>query len=220
MVDIGSSSITGDQVRCCRLLVFAKAPVPGQVKTRMQPHLSRQQSAQLHRRLVEHCLHHCASLPWLQLQLWVGSDHPWWAALQRRHSLSVYSQLGQNLGERMAAAVAAGPVDQHGLILIGTDCPDISSDYLRAASAALQQNDVVLGPAEDGGYVLIGFSMKHRQRYQAVFAGVDWSTDKVLAQTRQRLAQQHLRWVELPVLSDIDRPEDLKLLQRHFPDGY
>ena len=203
-----------------RLLVFAKAPVPGQVKTRMQPHLSTAQSAQLHRRLVEHCLHSCSSLPWAQLQLWVGSDHPWWAQLQLVTSLSVHYQQGEDLGARMAGAVASAANDELGLILIGTDCPDISGDYLRAAGAALQQHDVVLGPAEDGGYVLIGFSMQHRERYAAVFAGVDWSTDKVLAQTRQRLVQQQLRWAELPVLCDIDRPEDLPLLQRHFPDLY
>jgi rSAM/selenodomain-associated transferase 1 len=204
----------------CRLLVFAKAPVPGQVKTRMQPHLSPQQSAQLHRQLVEYCLRNCASLPWSQLQLWVGSEHPWWAELQRRYALDLFQQRGQDLGQRMAGAVAAAQIDGCGLILIGTDCPDISGDYLRAAAAALRQYDVVLGPAEDGGYVLIGFSMRHRERYQAVFADVDWSTDRVLAQTRQRLVQQQLRWLELPVLADIDRPEDLRLLQRHFPGGY
>ena len=186
----------------------------------MQPFLSPQQSAQLHRRLVEHCLHTCSSLPWAQLQLWVGSDHPWWAQLQLGSSLSVHCQRGENLGARMAGAVAAAPIDERGLILIGSDCPDICADYLRVASTALQRHDVVLGPAADGGYVLIGFSMRHRERYDAVFAGVDWSTDKVLAQTRQRLKQQRLRWAELPVLADIDRPEDLQLLHRHFPGRY
>jgi len=159
-------------------------------------------------------------MPWAQLQLWVGSDHPWWAQLQQRYTLSLCRQQGDNLGERMARAVAAAAFDELGLILIGTDCPDISDEYLRAAGSALQQHDVVLGPAEDGGYVLIGFSMQHRQRYDALFTGVDWGTDAVLAQTRQRLQQQQLRWAELPVLSDIDRPEDLRVLQHHFPDLY
>jgi glycosyltransferase A (GT-A) superfamily protein (DUF2064 family) len=90
-------------------------------------------------------------------------------------------------------------------VLIGTDCPGYHGAYLSAALDALTDHDAVLGPAADGGYVLIGL----RRPAAALFAGMPWGTDAVLAGTRSALASLGWSWVELPTLSDLDRPEDL-----------
>ena len=187
------------------LIQFAKAPQLGQVKTRMQPVLSVEQSLTLHRQLVQRThqtLHHEALC---HSQLWIsGEDNE--GFFQSLKPLPVIKhQRGDDLGERMYVAIAAGLNHKSAVVLIGSDCPAISVDYLRTALCALKKVDVVLGPATDGGYVLI--AMKKAER--AVFAGVDWSTPRVLQQTRARLRASKLLCFELPVLHDIDRPEDL-----------
>lgn len=203
----------------CGVLVFAKAPMPGQVKTRMQPHLSKHQSANLHRKLVEHCLNECKSVGWSSWELWTGSQHDWWSLLRKKYPVAVYQQFGDGLGERMFNAFEES-FDRKAaknLILVGTDCPFIASDYLYRAASMLKSYDVVLGPAYDGGYVMIGLSQECRKKHHALFENVDWSTDKVVAQTRQRLVEQELSCYEMETLSDIDRPEDLQLLTSDFP---
>lgn len=187
------------------LIQFAKAPQLGQVKTRMQPVLSVEQSLALHRQLVQrtHQTLHREAL--CRSQLWIsGADNDGFF-----HSLKplpdIKHQHGDDLGERMHLAIAAGLDHKRVVVLIGSDCPAISSDYLRTALCALNRVDVVLGPAADGGYVLI--AMKKADR--AVFSDVDWSTPRVLQQTRARLRASKLSCFELPVLNDIDRPEDL-----------
>ena len=187
------------------LIQFAKAPQLGQVKTRMQPVLSEKQSLELHCQLVRRThetLHRealCSS------QLWVsGADcDGFFQSLQPQLEISI--QQGTDLGERMHRAIEMGLQQFTSVVLIGSDCPAINRGYLRDAIVALDSADAVLGPAEDGGYVLIG--MKNAE--PKVFEGVDWSTSRVLAQTRARLAALMLSHYELPVLNDIDRPEDL-----------
>lgn len=195
------------------LIQFAKAPVLGQVKTRMQPVLSTAQSLALHRQLVRrtHQTLHREAL--CQTQLWVsGEDSDGFF-----HSLKplpvIKRQRGEGLGERMHWAIATSLQSWQSVVLIGSDCPAISSGYSRSALCALDSVDVVLGPATDGGYVLI--AMKSPE--PGVFEGVDWSTPQVLLQTRQRLATLGLSSFELPVLNDIDRPEDLIHLELLFP---
>lgn len=191
------------------LIQFAKAPQLGQVKTRMQPVLSIEQSLALHCQLVQrtHQTLHREAL--CHTQLWIsGADND--GFFQSLKPLpTIKHQHGKDLGERMYSAIAAGLEQKGAVVLIGSDCPAISSDYLRSALCALERVDVVLGPAADGGYVLI--AMKKAER--AVFAGVDWSTPRVLQQTRARLAALKLSSFELPVLHDIDRPEDLVHLE-------
>jgi glycosyltransferase A (GT-A) superfamily protein (DUF2064 family) len=111
----------------------------------------------------------------------------------------------------LAAMIAArGPV-----IVIGTDCPALTGDHLRLAASALQRgDDVVLTPAEDGGYVLIGVSRPQPE----LFAGMIWSTPQVMAETRARIARYALRAHELPTLWDVDEPPDLARLEREFPE--
>jgi rSAM/selenodomain-associated transferase 1 len=187
------------------LIQFAKAPQLGQVKTRMQPVLSLEQSLALHCQLVQrvHQTLHAEGLCHSQLWITGVDDSGFFQSLKPRPE--VKHQHGDDLGERMFSSIAAGLEHRSAVVLIGSDCPAITSDYLRTALCALSRVDVVLGPAADGGYVLVGMKKAERE----IFAGVAWGTSRVLQQTRERLRAIKRSCFELPVLNDIDRPEDL-----------
>ncbi len=197
------------------LIQFAKAPQLGQVKTRMQPALTVEQSLALHRQLVQrtHQTLHREAL--CHSQLWISGvdDDGFFQNLEPRPVIK--HQYGNDLGERIYLAIAAGLDQYSAVVLIGSDCPAISSNYLRDALYALKKVDVVLGPAADGGYVLIAL----KKAEEAIFTGIDWSTSRVLQQTRSRLQASKLSYFELPVLHDIDRPEDLIYLELVPPLG-
>lgn len=125
-------------------------------------------------------------------------------------SLAVYAQPQGDLGQRMHFAAEHGlQSGATGVILVGTDCPFIRQEYINKAIKALKHSDVVIGPASDGGYVLIG--MKRSQ--PALFNGVKWGTASVLETTLATIKSEQLSVSVLPVLSDIDTPEDLQLLK-------
>ncbi len=197
----------------CRLIVFARAPVPGAAKTRLIPALGAAGAARLHRRLVTHALAAaCAAAPG-RVELWCAPNarHPFFAECARRFGVALFAQRGADLGERMhAAMLAGGSASGPGAcsVLIGSDIPDLSPDYLRDAIASLERHQVVLGPAEDGGYVLIGL----QRPAPRLFAGIAWGGPTVLAVTRERIATLRLSCFELPALWDLDRPEDLARL--------
>lgn len=189
----------------CIVQQFAREPVPGAVKTRMQPVLTAEQACDLHCELALHTLDLLRSAALGALQLWVAGDtqHVFFDAW--RPLASVHQQWGRDLGERMFNALSVGLEHAPGVLLVGSDCPFLDRAYLHQAAAALLHHDVVLGPAEDGGYVLIGA----RRIVPAVFADVHWGTSEVLAQTRVRLRQSGLSWHCLPKRQDVDTPEDL-----------
>lgn len=194
-----------------RLLQFAKAPLPGRVKTRLAAEVGDAAAVQLHCRLVRYTfslLHKSAMAP---LQLWVSghAEHPLFIGLQRTHSTPLYEQRGADLGERMHHALATALCDGDYAVLVGSDCPALDREYLDAAFAALDAgSDVVVGPARDGGYVLIGL----RRPCSQLFQGMQWGADTVLAETRERLAMLDCDWLELPELWDVDRKADLAML--------
>ncbi len=106
-----------------------------------------------------------------------------------------------------AAASALG--DSDAVVLVGADCPGLGLDYMRRALDCLEQGaDAVVGPAEDGGYVLLGL----KRAAPELFHDMPWGSDQVLTKTRQRLRKLGWRWLELSVLWDLDRPEDLERL--------
>lgn len=193
----------------CLIIQFAREPVVGAVKTRMIPHLSPQEACALHSELV---LRTAATLVGVALgpvELWVAGDGQH-ALFERCLGLGLAclkGQQGGDLGGRMYHALADGLDRFERVLLVGSDCPGMDADYLARAAAALDRADVVLGPAMDGGYVLIGA----RRLAPEVFEGIAWGTSAVLAETTQRLRGLGLRWAELPPLRDIDRPEDLAL---------
>lgn len=196
-----------------RLLIFAKAPNPGEVKTRLQPPLTAAQCALLHRRLVEHSLAVFAGQADITIELWVGSEHPWWPVLSRHYQVEVRRQRGKDLGARMFDAFARSALTGDKVLIIGTDCPFMDLQYVRAAFDSLNNAGLVLGPADDGGYVLIGATAPQ----PLLFEGIDWGTDRVLQQTRRQARSAALLPAELATLRDIDRPEDLRYLQQRLP---
>jgi rSAM/selenodomain-associated transferase 1 len=196
-----------------RLLVFIKAPVPGQVKTRLIKHLGEIGAARLYQTLVRRTLNIAMAAQLCPVQLWCAPNtkQAFFVACRRRYQMPLYVQQGSDLGERMDRALTAALRDGDYAVLIGGDCPSLGTGALQCALKALANGeDAVLGPVEDGGYVLIGL----RRPCAALFNGVAWSGKGVLAATRRRLRRAGLRWVELPLGWDVDRPADVRRLKQ------
>lgn len=190
-----------------RLLVFARAPVAGEAKTRLAPALGSEGAARLYVQLLAHALEQAAASRPRDLELWfAGEDRGGrLAGLAQRHGARLRPQAGHDLGARMQHALAHATADGAPAVVMGTDCPGLDAPALASAAAALARHDAVVGPAADGGYVLLGV---HRAP-AALFAGVEWGTGRVLDATRARLAALGWRWHELAERPDVDRPEDL-----------
>ncbi len=192
-----------------RLLIFARAPVPGAVKSRLVPALGADGAAALHARLLERTLATaCAARARVELWCTPAIDHPAFVAAAGRFDVTLHPQTEGDLGQRMYAALASVLEEGDRALLVGCDCPVLDAGDLHAAFAALDDHDVVLGPAEDGGYVLVGA----RRLSPVLFEGVAWGGPRVLRQTRARLVALGWRWHELRTLWDVDRPEDLARL--------
>lgn len=196
------------------LIIFTRYPEPGTTKTRLIPALGARGAAELHRQLAEGTLSQAIQLQastsislevrftggtTSQMQEWLGVD------------LAYRLQGNGDLGERMSQAL--NEAFQSGIqqaVIIGTDCPSLDEVLLAKAFDQLHQHDLVLGPAEDGGYYLIGL----RCVYPELFTDIDWGSDRVFEQTIAIAQHLNLSIATLPKLPDIDRPEDLNLLPR------
>ena len=181
-----------------RLVIFARLPVPGQAKTRLIPALGAEGAARLYARLLHRTVEE-ARASGLSFELCVtGGERAAFADLYG-DQVTVTEQGEGDLGARMGRV--AGPA-----LIIGSDCPGLNAAVLRAAANALADRSVVIGPASDGGYYLIGF----RERLPWLFEDMEWSTSTVFAETLARLAERGLGPAVLPELADIDVPEDLE----------
>lgn len=196
------------------LIIFTRYPEPGTTKTRLIPALGAQGAAELHRQLAEGTLSQARRLQasasislevrftggtTRQMQEWLGVD------------LTYRLQGNGDLGERMSQALTEAfqaAIEQ--AVIIGTDCPSLDEVLLAKAFDRLHQNDLVLGPAQDGGYYLIGV----RCEYPELFTNIHWGSDRVFEQTLAIAQRLNLSIATLPELPDIDRPEDLNLLSR------
>ena len=214
-----------------RLIIFTRYPVPGKTKTRLIPALGEQGAADLHSRLAEYTLLNLLTLGWDQsLEIGIyysGGDRllmeTWFNPIISSfltnnpnlniNPLSYHPQFGEDLGQRMQGAFEDGFKHQiEKIIIIGTDCPDLSPHLIEEAFVALNCQDVVLGPASDGGYYLIGLS----QSFPMLFKHIDWGSDRVLTQTKEIIKQEKLSVYDLPVLTDIDRPDDLCIWESNW----
>ena len=192
-----------------KLIVFTRYPEPGITKTRLIPVLGKVGAANLHRLMAQRTIarslflqnsrqlsveiHHTGGSQ-QQMQDWFGTD------------LIYQNQIDGDLGARMAAAFQNSfnsGVDK--VAIIGTDCPDLKAEILAQAFDQLSDRDLVLGPAKDGGYYLIGL----RRSIPELFDGINWGTSEVFACTRAIAQKLDLNIAYLPTLADIDRPEDL-----------
>lgn len=193
------------------LCVFAKAPVPGKVKTRLLPCIDAESACKLHQQLIDECLSRTIMKHAWQTQLW-GTDNTdeFLVAMSNGYGISLHEQSGDDLGVRMAHAVKSTLKNNSHVVLIGTDCPELDAAYLETVVQKLQSGaDCVLGPAEDGGYVMLGLSLYD----DSLFNNIEWGTDRVLAVTRQRIKSLGWHCEEMPVLWDVDRPEDFERLK-------
>jgi rSAM/selenodomain-associated transferase 1 len=198
----------------CRILVFAKAPVPGRVKTRLIPALGEQGAADLHRELVLRSLRTACAAGIGEVELWCAphTQDAFFAACAGRFGLRLRDQGEGDLGMRMARALEAASAEGSPALLIGSDCPVLSAQYLcEAARACTGEVPAVFGPAEDGGYALIGLA---RRPSAALFENMAWGSATVMQETRLRLQGLGWRWIELAPLWDVDRPEDLPRLRQ------
>lgn len=200
----------------CAVIVMTRYPEAGKVKTRLIETLGEHGSANLHQRMAEHTMSTLKPLHDIetadlfvffnggsieQMQQWLGT------------TFEYLPQQGNNLGAKMANAFAhifrSGY--NRGLIL-GTDCPDIEGATVVDALKYLRSADLVIGPAEDGGYYLLGLNQTQPQ----MFEGIEWGTEKVLAQTAERAEQKNLSIEYLHALRDIDTPTDLEFIKGTF----
>lgn len=191
---------------------MAKAPIPGLAKTRLIPTVGAHAAAVLQERLTAQAVATALAADIGPVTLWCAPDttHASFRDLAARFPITLSRQPDGDLGARMLAALAAanGPA-----LVIGSDCPAFTPEHLRAAADALGHADVVLIPAEDGGYVLIGA----RAPQPELFSGVGWGTSTVLAETHERIAALNLKVVELSPLWDVDTESDLARLERELP---
>jgi len=195
------------------LVVFAKAPQPGRVKTRLVPLLGERGAARLHARMIESTVRVAREARFARIELHCAPDarHPLFNKLARRHGVTLRVQARGDLGARMLASCKRALRTAHAVVLIGTDCPVLGTADLRAAERALCEGvDAVLSPAEDGGYALIGL----RRASPRLFSRIEWGEDSVLQETRRRLRLLGWRWRELRTVWDVDRPEDYRRLAR------
>ncbi|MDO9269812.1 MAG: TIGR04282 family arsenosugar biosynthesis glycosyltransferase [Methylobacter sp.] len=191
------------------LMIFCKAPIPGQVKTRLIPELTAEQASELHIELSIKTLQRAINSRLCPVQLWCSPtiDHAFFTASAATYPISLRQQQGADLGERMHHAFCSALADYSHALLMGCDCPSLTEQDLEQALTALNQdNEVALAPAEDGGYVLIGLSRPHPE----LFDNMPWGTARVLDQTRNRIERYKLRHCELSEQWDLDTPEDLE----------
>lgn len=198
----------------CLLIIFAKAPVAGFAKTRLAPALGAAGAALLAQRMLEHALDGALASAVGPVELCCSPDltHARFQQAAAMPGVALAAQGDGDLGQRMQRAFARGLARHGRVILIGTDAPSLDAGVLRQAADALRQHDAVFAPASDGGYVLAGLS----RMAPALFDGIDWSTAKVMAQTRVRAKALGLDVHELPTLDDVDEPQDLV----HVPAGW
>jgi rSAM/selenodomain-associated transferase 1 len=200
-----------------QLIIFSRYPEPGRTKTRLIPRLGAAGAAELQRRMTEHTLRQVRALQRVrsvdgvvaftgattdQMRAWLG-DH--W-----QYSPQTAGDLGQRMADAIAHSCQAG---SDRTVIIGIDCPDLTPAILTAAFEQLQTHPVVLGPAQDGGYYLLGLT----EPLPALFTGIDWGTDRVLAQSQQAIAAQGKTYAILPTLADVDYPEDLPIWEKYAP---
>ena len=191
-----------------KLIIFAKAPVPGNVKTRLQPTVSPDDAAKLQAFFIQQTLELVSSLNEVDVELRCTPDdsHPVFQQCARDYKITLKQQQGKDLGERMANALQEAMSNYQQVIVIGTDCPELTTDYLNEALLRLRKGkEAVVGPASDGGYVLLGL----RQFSPVLFSDIKWGSDQVLFETCKRLRQLGWDWIELGTLRDIDTPADL-----------
>jgi len=193
------------------VIIFAKAPEPGSVKSRLHPTLNPDERARLQSAMILDTLALTDSLPVHRiLAAPPPANHPFLIRCGRERSIPLIPQKGETLGDRMRNAFDWG-FDEgfRRVTLIGCDAPTLPADFIRQAFDSLKRSPVVIGPSLDGGYYLIGA----RPPLPELFNGIEWGSDQVLAPTLKKINAEKRDCALLPFWYDIDRPADLILLK-------
>lgn len=188
------------------LMIFCKAPVAGQVKTRLMTEFSANQALQAHIELSLRTINLVTANHLCAIELWCAptTGHEFFTQATQDHAVTLQLQQGIDLGERMHHALCTALNRYRKAILIGCDCPSLTPEDLQEAINSLDDEiPCVLAPAEDGGYTLLGLNKPCPE----LFNDMPWGTDQVLSLTRERLAKL-TRHHELKTQWDVDTPED------------
>lgn len=193
------------------IILFAKAPDPGSVKSRLHPMLNPEERARLQTAMILDTLHLSDPLPCRRVLACAPRvDHPFFLKCSRERSLGLIQQEGESLGERMKNAFAWGfSQGYRRVVLIGCDAPTLPTDFVRQTFDHLERAPVVIGPSVDGGYYLIGA----RPPLPDLFSGIQWGGNQVLSATLEKLNAEKRDGALLPFWYDIDRPSDLIFLK-------
>lgn len=199
------------------LLIFSKAPIAGYAKRRLIPALGEEGAAQLQqqmtKRMVEEAV--ASGIGAVTLCCAPHGQHPFFQQLMQQYPVDLQDQQGDGLGERMSNAIRHALEQSDAAILCGSDSVELGQQQLAQVKQALQHAEVVLIPALDGGYLLIAM----RRWLPQIFEQIEWGSDRVLAQTVERLGHEEVSWKVLAPLSDIDTPEDLGRLPSEWLAG-
>jgi rSAM/selenodomain-associated transferase 1 len=195
------------------LILFAKDPVAGQVKTRLSSLLDNSTTLSLYHHFLRDSIEKVCSVAEVDRFIGIASDPQtsYFGDVSRSHSVQLFVQEGDNLGDRMRRAFEDRFKEGYErVVIIGADSPTLPTAYIDQALQS--QKEVVIGPSTDGGYYLIGMQGKVTD----VFEGVSWGTDQVLSETLNALKDQRAEAELLPVWYDVDLPEDLRFLKTHL----
>ncbi len=193
-----------------RIVIFAKAPLPGQAKTRLSPALGAIGAAELAKKLLRHCVNEAlkADIGAVELCVAPSIHHPIWHELDIPKTVEWSEQGEGDLGERLARSTQRATAQGETVLLIGTDCPGLTAEILWETAQSLAHHQACIVPVSDGGYALLGLHQYH----PSAFLDMPWSTNKVAQITRKRLHDLGIFLHEFPILNDIDEPSDLKYL--------
>ena len=191
------------------LIIFVRNPVLGRVKTRLIPSLGAKKALFIYEKLLSQACQQASAVACKRLVFY--SDFVPEQDLFSAFSFARCLQRGSHLGQRMQAAFAyAFALGARRVVLMGSDCYDLSTDHLCQAFKLLHTCDYVFGPAQDGGYYLVG--MKKHASF--LFSEDSWGHSQVLQEALDKIAQRHLSHRLLETLTDIDRPEDVAMLSK------
>jgi len=186
------------------LILFAKAPIAGKVKTRLRSHCSDQQAADIAERLMQASIQRaCEAWPGkVYLSVWLDHDHPFFTEMLQEYPIEILHQCDGDLGEKMRDALES---QGYPAGVMGCDAPHVSRDSLQSAYRELAQGRSVIGPALDGGYYLLGLA----ERADALFKNKPWGQNEVFAQTLLSANRLELELYHLDALNDVDEWPDL-----------
>ncbi len=197
----------------CLIIIFAREPVFGQVKTRLIPSLGENGATQLYIRLLEHAIANVTQSNLCPLEICITPEsHENYFLDKLGNKFNITRQDKGHLGQRMYHAINVALKKYNKVILIGSDCPFLSQNDLQQAIIALKSNDMVFSPAIDGGYVLVGANKINAE----VFKNIEWGSEHVMRQTQEILLAHDISYKELYEQHDIDIVEDLKYLPQSF----